>query len=186
VLKSHTEEKFVQAILYFAHNTQALGKIKLFKLMFLLDFEHFRQTGRSVTGQEYRAWRMGPVPAGLVQQWDQLEDGLRDAIRIVPEKIISHWRETVVPLQPFDATHFSKRELRLLESIAQQYRETLSDAMIDVTHAENGAWSKTWQEGAGKDQVIEYRLAVPDDAGDREAVLEAANLYAGIAAAQGR
>ncbi|MFL9584001.1 Panacea domain-containing protein [Stenotrophomonas sp. AB1(2024)] len=186
MLKSHTEEKFVQAILYFAHSTQALGKIKLFKLLFLLDFEHFRQTGRSVTGLEYRAWRMGPVPAALVQQWDQLEEGLRDAIRIVPEQVITYWREKVVPLQPFDASHFSKRELRLLEAIAQEYRETLSDAMIDMTHAENGAWAKTWQEGAGNDRVIEYRLAVPDDASDRDAVLDAADLYAGIAAAQRR
>jgi uncharacterized phage-associated protein len=186
VLKSHTEEKFVQAILYFAHNTQALGKIKLFKLLFLLDFEHFRQTGRSVTGQQYRAWRMGPVPAGLVQQWDQLEDDLRDAIKIVPELVFTYSREKVVPLQPFDATHFSKREMRLLEGIANKYKDTLSEAMIDVTHAENGAWCKTWREGEGNDRVIDYRLAIPADAADRDAVFESAALYEGISAAQER
>lgn len=184
VLKSHTEEKFVQTILYFAHHTQALGKIKLFKLLFLLDFEHFRQTGRSVTGMEYRAWRMGPVPAELVQQWDQPDDVLRNAIKIVPEQIISYSRDRVVPLQPFDARHFSKREMRLMESIAMEYRDTLSEGMIDVTHAENGAWCKTWREGEGNDQVIDYRLAISADAPDCDAVLASAALYEGLAAAR--
>jgi len=63
LLKNHNNERLVQAIVYFAHHTRSLGKVKLFKLLYLLDFEHFRQTGRSVTGQEYRAWKMGPVPA---------------------------------------------------------------------------------------------------------------------------
>lgn len=184
MLKSHAEEKFVQTILYFAHNTQALGKIKLFKLLFLLDFEHFRQTGRSVTGMKYRAWRMGPVPAELVQQWDQPDDALRSAIKIVPEQIINYWRDRVVPLQPFDARHFSKREMRLMESIASEYRDTLSEGMIDVTHAENGAWCKTWREGEGNDQVIDYRLAISADAPDRDAVLASAALYEGLAAAR--
>lgn len=95
MLKSHTEEEFIQTILHFAHHTQALGKIKLFKLLFLLDFEYFRQTGRSVTGMEYRAWRMRPVPAELVQQWDQPDEALRSALKIVPEQIINHWRARV-------------------------------------------------------------------------------------------
>lgn len=75
MLQNRSREKFIQAILYFAHNVAALGKVKLFKLLYLLDFDHYRQTGRSVTGLEYRAWKMGPVPAELVQQWDALEDG---------------------------------------------------------------------------------------------------------------
>ncbi|MFT4048081.1 MAG: Panacea domain-containing protein [Solimonas sp.] len=184
MLQSCTREKFIQAILYFAHNAAALGKIKLFKLLYLLDFEHFRQTGRSVTGLEYRAWKMGPVPAALVQQWDALEDGLATAIRIVPEQVIDYWREKVVPLQPFDPSHFSKRELRLLEQVAGQYRDTLSEKMIDVTHAENGAWAKTWADGKGNDHTIPYELAVADDDPNREAVLQAAAEYEAINAAQ--
>lgn len=184
MLKNHDQEKFVQAILYFAHNTRALGKVKLFKLLYLLDFEHFRQAGRSVTGMEYRAWKMGPVPAELVQQWDELDADLAAAIRIVPEQVIDYWREKVVPLQPFDGEHFSKRELRLLEEIANRYCETLSEKMIDVTHAENGAWTTIWANGEGNDQVIPYELAVAADDPNREAVLEAAAEYEAIRIAQ--
>lgn len=186
MLKNRDREKFVQAILYFAHNTRALGKIKLFKLPYLLDFEHFRQTGRSVTGLEYRAWNMGPVPAALVQQWDDLDEDLATAIRIEPRPVIDYVRENVVALQPFNDEHFSKRELRLLQDIADRFRDTLSEQMIDVTHAENGAWARTWDDGKGSDLPIPYTLAIADDDPNRDAVLEAASEYEAIAAAQSR
>jgi len=184
MLKSRDREKFIQAILYFAHNTRALGKVKLFKLLYLLDFEHFRQTGRSVTGLQYRAWKMGPVPAALVQQWDELDDDLAAAIRIEPRPVIDYVRENVIPIQLFDSEHFTRRELRLLEEIAARYRDTLSEKMIDVTHAENGAWAKTWAGGEGNDFTIPYELAIADDDPNRIAVLDAAAQHNAIAAAQ--
>jgi uncharacterized phage-associated protein len=184
MLKNRNREKFIQAILYFANNTRALGKVKLFKLLYLLDFEHFRQTGRSVTGMEYRAWKMGPVPAELVQQWDDLDDDLAAAIRIEPRPVIDYERQNVVALQAFDSEHFSIRELRLLDDIARRYRDTLSGKMIDVTHAENGAWAKIWADGEGNDNTIPYELAVAEDDPHRDAVLEAAAHYEAIAAAQ--
>lgn len=186
MLRDRSREKLIQAILYFAHNTLYLGKIKLFKLLYLLDFEHFRETGRSVTGMEYRAWKMGPVPIELVQQWDDLDEDLAAAIEIQPAQVIDYVRECVVPLADFDPQQFSKRELRLMHSIAAQYRDTMSDRMIDVTHAENGAWHKAWEDGAGSNRVIEYALALTPDDPSREAILDAAAEYKAIQAAQGR
>ena len=49
MLVSRSRDKLINAILFFAERTRALGKIKLFKLLYLLDFEHFRKTGRPVT-----------------------------------------------------------------------------------------------------------------------------------------
>jgi uncharacterized phage-associated protein len=184
MLQNRNREKFIQAILYFAHNTAALGKVKLFKLLYLLDFEHFRQTGRSVTGLEYRAWKMGPVPAELVQQWDALEDDMAAAIRIVPEQVIDFWREKVVPLQPFNAEHFSKRELRILEDLAGEHADALSERMINVTHDQNGPWAKVWANGEGRDETISYTLAIAEDAPNREAILESSADYEAIEAAR--
>jgi len=184
LLKNYDREKLIQSILYFAHHTRSLGKIKLFKLLFLLDFEHFRQTGRSVTGQEYRAWKMGPVPAGLVQEWDMMDDDLVNNIKIVPEQVFSRWRETVVPLQPFDPSHFTRRQLRLLDQLATQYKDAQSGTMIDVTHAENGAWSKVWNKKSENGDIIDYQLSIADDDEHREAVLDFAMFYQGVLAAQ--
>jgi hypothetical protein len=50
VLISRSRQKLIQTAVFFASNTQGCGKVKLFKLIYLLDFAHFRETGRSVTG----------------------------------------------------------------------------------------------------------------------------------------
>lgn len=180
MLRNRNREKLIQAIVFFARNTRALGKIKLFKLLYLLDFEHFRATGRSVTGLEYRAWKYGPAPTTLNQEWDELEPDLQAAITIQPEKIIDFIRETVVPRVEFDDQHFTPRELRLMQDLAVRYRDEFSPKMIDVTHAENGAWAKVWRNGEGGDELIPYALAVPDDAPNREAVLQTARDYTAI------
>ena len=96
MLVSRSRDKLINAILFFAERTRALGKIKLFKLLYLLDFEHFRKTGHPVTGMEYRAWKMGPVPAQLVQEWDCLEPDLAEAIEIRPEQVIPYTREAIL------------------------------------------------------------------------------------------
>lgn len=183
MLRNRNREKLIQAIVYLAHHTRALGKIKLFKLLYLLDFEHFRQTGRSITGMEYRAWKMGPVPIELMQEWDELELDLADAITIQPTKVIDYERYEVKANIAFDPSYFSKRELSLMDQIATRYRDTLSEKMIDVTHAENGAWDKVWAGGQGNDKAIDYRLAVADDDPNREAVLEAAAEHEAIRSA---
>jgi len=180
MLVSHSRDKLINAILYFAEHTRGLGKIKLFKLLYLLDFEHFRQTGRPVTGMEYRAWKMGPVPAELVQIWDDLDADLAEAIEVRPEKVYDYVRENVVPKRRFNDTHFTPRELRILGELAARYVEDLSEKLIDVTHDENGAWASVWQGGAGSDQVIGYRLGLAEDDPNREAVLQAAAEYEAI------
>ncbi len=175
MLVSRSREKLINAILFFAERTRALGKIKLFKLLYLLDFEHFRKTGRPVTGMEYRAWKMGPVPAQLIQEWDCLEPDLAEAIDIRLERVIDYTRENVVAKRPFDAAHFTPRELEILNGLALAYADVMSERMIDVTHAENGAWAKVWRDGLGNDERIEYRLAISDTDPHREAILEAAS-----------
>jgi Antitoxin SocA-like, Panacea domain len=67
MLISRNREKLINVVVYFASNTRHCGKVKLFKLLYLLDFTHFRETGRSVTGLDYRAWKMGPVPLELMK-----------------------------------------------------------------------------------------------------------------------
>lgn len=59
MLITHDREKLINTIIYFAIHVKKCGKIKLFKLLYFLDFEHYKQTGRSVTGLDYYAWKMG-------------------------------------------------------------------------------------------------------------------------------
>ena len=180
MIKSHEREKLINAAVYFASNTAYCGKIKLIKLLYLLDFEHFRQTGRSVTGLEYRAWKLGPVPTALFQEWMAPEPDFAAALDIVPEKVIDHERLRVVPKVAFDDRHFTRRELTLMNDLAQKFRDELSRPLINYTHAELGPWAKIWDGGRGNLERIPYSLAVPDDDPHGHAVLEAADDYQNI------
>jgi hypothetical protein len=71
MLITHEREKLINAILFFVEHTLHTGKTKLFKLLYLLDFEHYRETGRSVTGLSYYAWKLGPVPVALDEEIDE-------------------------------------------------------------------------------------------------------------------
>jgi uncharacterized phage-associated protein len=174
MIVSHNREKLVNAIIFFAANTKYCGKIKLIKLLYLLDFSHFRTTGLSVTGLEYHAWRLGPVPIDVYQEWDEPAADLASAIQIVPERVIDYVRELVVPKRHFDAARFTKRELSLMEELARRFREEKSRPLINFTHAELGPWNKIWDSGKGQNDRIPYTLAIADDDPNRAAVREAA------------
>lgn len=161
MLKTHEREKLINAIVFFAEKTKHCGKTKLFKLLFLLDFGHFRRTGRSVTGLAYYAWDRGPVPADLYNELDDEPSAdFSSAVDIVPERVANYQQLKIVPKRAFDPAHFSTRELHLLDSIAAVYRDKTAKEMVDVTHAENGVWDRVYANGAGRWAPIPYELAV--------------------------
>ncbi|WP_227486593.1 Panacea domain-containing protein [Acidithiobacillus sp. HP-6] len=155
----------INAIIYFAQNTAYCGKIKLFKLLYLLDFQHFQETGKSVTGFDYQAWKFGPVPVKLMEEWESFGEDLLNAVHIESEKVYDFERQSVKVNAgiSFDESEFTPRQLRIMKSLSEAYKDTFSPAMIDVTHAQNGAWDKVWQNGKGAFDPIPYDLAVPED-----------------------
>ena len=168
--------RLINAIVFFAENTQFCGKIKLFKLLYLLDFEHFRQTGKSVTGFEYQAWKFGPVPVELMEEWEELSDDLAKVVHIVEERVYDFDRQTVKVNEGahFDPDDFTLRQIRLMEQLAARHSDTYSPKMIDVTHEQNGAWDKVWQGGQGAHQLIPYELSISDFAPERDVLLSIA------------
>jgi uncharacterized phage-associated protein len=173
MLISRNREKLIQTIVYFASTTQHCGKVKLFKLLYLLDFAHFRETGRSVTGLEYRAWKMGPVPLDLMQEWDELEADMARAVDIVPEQVIDYVRERVVPRIAFDESPFTPRELRLMKELSARFHDELTKPLIGFTHEDRGPWDKIWDNRRGNNERIPYALAIADSDPNRDAILEA-------------
>lgn len=181
MIKTYEREKLVNAVVFFAKNTKHCGKTKLFKLLYLLDFTHFQEIGRAVTGLRYRAWEMGPVPHALWREWPALESGhastdLAAAIGIKLEKVHDRELHKVLPRVDFDPSHFTKRELRTMESLAQRFREERTRPLIDYTHESLGPWEKTWRDGLGNDEEIDYELSL-DGLPQRQAVEASADEY---------
>lgn len=165
--------RLINAIVFFAQNTKFCGKIKLFKMLYLLDFEHFRQTGKSVTGGDYQAWKFGPVPIDLMEEWEELSDDLAGVVDIVPEQVLDYTRQNVVVKNGvgFDDEEFTPRQLRIMRDLVTRYKDTFSPKMIDVTHEQNGAWDKVWSDGRGAHRPIPYELSIQDEAPEKEELL---------------
>lgn len=185
VLTKSERQRLLQAVVFFASHTKHCGKIKLFKLLYLLDFEHFRQTGKSATGLDYQAWKFGPVPVELMEEWEELGPDLANLVHIVEEKVIDYERQAVKVNEDvqFDAEPFSPRQLRIMDALADKYRNTYSPKMIDVTHAQNGAWDRVWQNGEGARRAIPYELAISETDPHSEVVRELADEQAQYRAA---
>lgn len=154
---THHREKMLNAIIYFAKNTNICGKTKLLKLLYFLDFRHFKQTGRSVTGLAYYTWPMGPVPKGLYTELtEEMPSDLKSAIHELPKE---EEFKKIVPKKRFNGEYFSKRELRLLEEISFMFKETNAEDMIESTHLAKEPWDRTRRE-KGMNQKIDYMLSI--------------------------
>ncbi len=49
MLNNSYRKKLLHAVLYLTTKVKNPSKVKIFKLLYFLDFEHYRQTGQSVT-----------------------------------------------------------------------------------------------------------------------------------------
>lgn len=182
MLITHEREKLIQAISFFAKNTHFCGKVKLFKLLYFLDFEHYKITGRSVTGLTYYAWKFGPVSISLYEELDSPEPDFASAINISAIPLQNKLPMlSFKPTGKFSAEFFTKRELKLLEKLASEFHSTQAEDMIEATHLENTPWDKVYNQNGSKQAIIpyEYALAVNEKdemlsmISEREAMLEA-------------
>lgn len=158
VFVEHFREKLINSIIYFLKNTNYCFKTKLFKLLYILDFYHFKQTGRSVTGLDYFAWEKGPVPRELFEEFARPKQDLLQCVYIPRTKD----PDGIFRMKPkcnFDTYFFSKRELRLLEQISYIFKDAKAEEMIEVTHLPNMPWDKTIRT-KGEYEKIDYLLAL--------------------------
>lgn len=180
MLISREREKLLNAIIYFAKHTQMCGKVKLFKLLYLLDFTHYQQTGRSVTGLDYFAWKMGPVPITVSAEFDDPSRDFLAAVEVVPEKAHVYTRLEVRARRAFNDTHFSRRELKLLGELAAKYRTKNAKQMVRITHEPGGPWARVYRDGEGENEPIAYALAA--DGPHSAELLEIAEEYQALRA----
>jgi uncharacterized phage-associated protein len=158
----HSRDKLINAILYFVENTDRCHTLKLFKLLNFLDFEHFRQTGRSVTGLQYKAWPNGPAPSEL---WHELTTvpraDLASAVSIYPvrddvtDEVL---RRAMKPKKKFNPGNFTRRELEIMEKLAFIFKEADASDMTGISHARDMPWGKVYRGGAGEWKQIPYEL----------------------------
>lgn len=162
-------EKIANIILYFLKHTRNPGKTKLFKLLYFLDFMHFKKHGKSVTGYDYIVMPYGPVPKELIDQIDgnslpadidgkvgwrkerDEEDPSKYSFKFFPKKFAKA-----------DISWLSPYEQETLKEVAEIFRDSSASQMTEITHLKNTPWDRTRQQ-KGDGAVIDYFLALDDE-----------------------
>lgn len=162
-------EKLINAIIFFSKNTKSCNKLKLMKLLYYLDFWHFKETGRPVTNQTYRAWKMGPVPLPIYKEIspENLPEDLGKFL-FVEEEIVDEIKEIkklkITAKKDFNQKIFTKREIEIMNRVAEIFYDAPGNIMKDATHLKNAPWDKTVKE-KGENAVIDYMLALDNEDG---------------------
>lgn len=168
MLNQHHREKVINAALFFIENTANCQKTKLLKLLYLLDFEHYRQVGRTVTGLKYQAWREGPVAPEVFEEIDDPAEDWQQHIEVIHNPTGYQGTSPTWELKSkkaFDESFFSKRELGLLQEVAERYNTHTAMALIELCHTAEPwslPWQKVWEEEENHWSDIDLELFLQD------------------------
>jgi len=179
---SRDREKLLNAIIFFCNNTKHCHKLKLMKLLYYLDFWHFKETGRPVTNQIYKAWKMGPVPQQIYTELapDKNPADLQEFLFIeeeVYDEINNKKKLVIKPKKAFNDKIFTKRELEIINKVAEVFNEASGELIKDATHLKNAPWDKTIKE-KGEYSIIDYNLALDDEVNSlTEEIVNDKNLF---------
>jgi uncharacterized phage-associated protein len=139
-------------VIYFLN--EAPFKTKLNKLLFYADFAYFKYFGKSITGCQYAAIDMGPVPNNF-----KLIFGLLEEENYLFSEITTYYdKETEMfsPQQIFDNNLFNKDELNILKMILSEFGRIKTNSLIDISHKEIA-----WIENEKTKSTIDYSLYAP-------------------------
>jgi len=167
MLISCDREKLINAIVYFVATTKHCHTLKLFKLLNLLDFEHFRQAGRTVTGLSYRALPMGPVPTALLQEFQRGGDAdLKQSVGLIEIKdefTDELMRRDIKPKVKFNPKLFTKRELAIMNRLSEFFVDLRGEDMSELSHWKRLPWFKVYGRGEGQGRAIPPELALDSE-----------------------
>lgn len=148
------EEKYKNLILFFANKIRngTLGKLKIMKLLYFLDFDYFEKYGKPVSGDEYLRFDNGPIPRMAEKILKEMNG--KD-IKIIKRKIGSGYNDQqhIEPLKNFDVELFSKEELLMMEETANKWEKFSGTEMKNASHGE-APWIAT-----KPNSVIDYNLS---------------------------
>lgn len=149
--------KLAQLVLYLCLQSEGdryFGLTKLYKLIFYCDFAAYRRFGESITGQRYRALPFGPVPDKMDRFIARLTRQNWLALR--KEQCFGYSQKRPFCLHEPDVDVFKPKQLELIHSILDRFRQSTGTQISDASHQFLG-----WQV-AEQGETIPYAVAVLD------------------------
>lgn len=150
-------------ILYFLEriNNVHLGRTKLMKLLYYVDFDHYETYGKSVTNARYRKLPHGPVPDKADKVIDaMIREGMVEAVKMEVGPYAQG--RLITKSGQFDPSKFTGDELEILRSVASRWEHSNAKQIESATHKE-APWATTEDKKAIDYELAEYRTPLGDD-----------------------
>ena len=173
--------KLKAMLLFFGTYTdkRLLGKTKLMKLFYFVDFGHVKKYGSPVTYDTYYHLDHGPTPSVIMDLVNEVGDDfdnatLSDVISI--EDKDGTLLKRIIPIREFtdeDAKYFSETELETMKAVCRRF-ETVNAKQIEEISHNDAPWKETKLP-----EEIPYTLAIKDK--DAVASEEEINFILGLA-----
>ncbi len=147
-------EKFTEMVVYFSEKT-APFKTKMNKLLFYADFLMFKQSCFSISGARYRAINMGPVPNNFQSIFEYLSN--KSIIDIYTTEFPNGYTGEQFKARndrKFNSELFSEDELETMEKVADVFKESSTNEIIEISHLEEALKKNERNKG-----VISYEFA---------------------------
>ena len=123
--------KVKRVLTYFATYVPSLYKVKLMKLLWYIDSEAYKQTGRSITGLVYQHMPLGAVPIAH----DKIM-GL-SCISVEEEIHDLYVAYRVHPNSDVNLSGFSLEELGILQKVTEHFKDYSTKDIVNYMHEEN-------------------------------------------------
>ena len=115
---------------------QALGRVKLHKILYFADMLHYVADGRPLTGEEYQKQKFGPVAKHL--SWALKELSRQGRIRLATSDYYGFPKLEVQATQVPRPDRLDDRDVSLLDEVADFVCGHSAKEISDLSH--NAAW----------------------------------------------
>jgi len=157
--------KLKAMLLFFGNKTnqKLLGKTKLMKLFYFVDFGHLKKYGAPITYDTYVHLEHGPIPSIIKNLVDTTTDDIDNSVltdTISVDKSKENYLQRIIPLRNFlekDEKYFSDTELKIMYKVCEKFKDKTTKEIEDSSHNE-APWRKT-----SLLEIIPYQLAVDDN-----------------------
>lgn len=154
----------------------SVDKLKAAKLVYIMDREHLKKYGRTITGDWYYALRYGPVPSStlnllnadagnsayraLGKTLDALAEDIGEALRYRDEHIRI---EVALDDRPFialgkpDFDLLSESDVEEIDVVLKRHSRAATSSLVDLVH-EFPEWKRHWHENGKRERIPEEEI----------------------------
>lgn len=133
-MSSFDKQKATALISYIA-SASNIGKTKLMKLLYLMDFTMYARTRKSITNSEYRHWSYGPVP---IEIWKLITtEAINDSLNVEEIQTTGGVYKKYTPKEEeIDMSIFNEEEKIVIYETLEKFGDKLQEDLVKKVHEE--------------------------------------------------